>query len=90
MSESTRRYIVVYEQSPNSWGAYVPDLPGCVAVADGTEEVRQLIREAIVLHLEGMLLDDEPIPQPGYWAEEVEIHPPSLPADEPQPARRSG
>ena len=83
------KYIVVYEQIPNNWCAYVPDLPGCIATAKTREAVRELIREAMVFHLEGMLQDDEPIPQPGYWAEELEIDPPSLPVDEAQPARRT-
>jgi predicted RNase H-like HicB family nuclease len=75
------KFIVVYEQTPNNWGAYVPDLPGCVAVADTRDEVRQLIAEAITFHLEGMLLGGETIPQPGYWAEELEIPEPVIPAE---------
>ena len=43
------QYVVVYEQAPENWAAYVPDLPGCVAAADTRDEVAQLIREAIVL-----------------------------------------
>jgi predicted RNase H-like HicB family nuclease len=62
-------YIVVYEQGPTSWGAYVPDLPGCVAVGKSREEVARLIREAIALHLEGLREDGAPIPAPGTWTE---------------------
>ena len=46
------KYVVVYEQAPNNWAAYVPDLPGCVAAGDTREETEQLIREAIALHVE--------------------------------------
>lgn len=67
------RYIVVYERTPNNWGAYVPDLPGCVAAADTREEVRELIREAIEFHIEGLCEDNEPVPAPGTWAEEIEV-----------------
>lgn len=45
------RYLVVLEQGPTSFGAYVPDLPGCVAVANTRDEVMGLIREAIELHI---------------------------------------
>jgi predicted RNase H-like HicB family nuclease len=58
------RYAVVIEKGESSFGAYVPDLPGCVAVGETEEEVRQLIAEAIAFHLEGMREDGEPIPEP--------------------------
>lgn len=48
------KYVVVFEQSPNNWSAYVPDLPGCVAAADTREVTKQLIVEAIADHLELM------------------------------------
>ncbi len=49
------RYRVVIEEGPASFGAYVPDLPGCVAVGESAEEVLQLIQEAIEFHIEGVL-----------------------------------
>jgi predicted RNase H-like HicB family nuclease len=49
-----RRYAVVIEKGPTSYGAYVLDLPGCVAVGETREEVEVLIREAIQFHIEGM------------------------------------
>ena len=58
------RYAVIIEKGENSYGAYVPDLPGCVAVGDTVEEVKTLIKEAIEFHLEGMLEDGDEIPQP--------------------------
>ncbi len=68
-----KKYVVVYEQTPNNWSAYVPDLPGCVAAGDTREEVERLIREAIVLHLEALRADHELVPEPGTWAQIVEI-----------------
>jgi predicted RNase H-like HicB family nuclease len=50
-------YAVVIERSDTGFGAYVPDLPGCVAVAESEAEVRQLIHEAIELHLEALRED---------------------------------
>ncbi len=58
------KYAVVFEKGPTSWGATVPDLPGCVAVGKTREEVDQLIREAIPFHIEGLLEAGAPIPEP--------------------------
>ncbi len=69
------RYAIVIEKGPASYGAYVPDLPGCVAVGDTPEEVRALVAEAIALHLQGMREDGEPIPEPSSVCEYVEIGP---------------
>jgi predicted RNase H-like HicB family nuclease len=56
------RYAVVIEKGLTSYGAYVPDLPGCVAVGESIEEVRLLIQEAIVFHLEGLREEDGRVP----------------------------
>ena len=48
------KYAVVIERGPTSYGAHVPDLPGCVAVAETKTEVLVLIREAIELYLEAL------------------------------------
>ena len=49
------QYLVVFEKDTSSCGAYVPDLPGCVAIGETMEEVRELITEAIQFHIEGLL-----------------------------------
>ena len=66
------RYAVIIEKGKNSYGAYVPDLPGCIAVGDTPEEVKTLIQEAIEFHLEGLQEDGELIPQPNSLIEYVE------------------
>ena len=58
------KYTVVVETGPTSYGAYVPDLPGCVAVAETRHEVCVLIREAIKLYTEALEEDGLPLPQP--------------------------
>jgi predicted RNase H-like HicB family nuclease len=68
-----KRYAVVIEQGPTSYGAYVPDLPGCVAVGETVEEVTELIREAIEFHLEGLRDAGEPIPEPTSRMAYVEV-----------------
>jgi predicted RNase H-like HicB family nuclease len=66
------KYAVIYEKGSTSYGAYVPDLPGCVAVGDTLEEVQQLIKEAIEFHLEGMRLHGDRIPEPASQCDYVE------------------
>lgn len=58
------RYAVIIEKGDSSYGAYVPDLPGCVAVGESQDEVKRLIAEAVEFHLEGMRGSGEPIPNP--------------------------
>jgi predicted RNase H-like HicB family nuclease len=79
-------YTVVYEQDDGTWGASIPDLPGCVAAGASKDEVRELIREAIVLHLESLLAYGDPLPPPGAWTKVIgvradELHPESLVVD---------
>jgi predicted RNase H-like HicB family nuclease len=67
------RYVVVIEKGPTSFGAYVPDLPGCVAAGETRAEVEELIREAMVFHIEGLRDSGLPIPMPSSQAEEIEV-----------------
>jgi len=67
------RYAVIIEEGKNSFGAYVPDLPGCVAAAETKEEVLSLIQEAIDFHIEGLREDGQPIPEPSSSIEYVEV-----------------
>ena len=68
-----RNYIAVLESGPNNWSAYVPDLPGCVAAAMTREETEQLIQEAIEFHVEGLLMDGTPLPEPHYQGDDSQI-----------------
>ena len=58
------KYAVVYEKSEDGFGAYVPDLPGCVALADTLREVEALIKESVSFHIEGMREDGIDVPEP--------------------------
>lgn len=69
------RYAIIIEHGPTSCSAYVPDLPGCVAVAENEAEVMTLIREAIEFHLECLREDGEPIPAPVSQVEYVDVTP---------------
>lgn len=67
------RYLVIVEKGPTSFGAYVPDLPGCIAVGETRDEVLASIHEAIEFHLEGLKEDGQPIPPPSSSGELVEV-----------------
>jgi predicted RNase H-like HicB family nuclease len=67
------KYLVVYEKAANGWGAYAPDLPGLGAAGKTKEEVRDLIREAVEFHLEGMRQHGEKIPEPCATTEFITV-----------------
>jgi predicted RNase H-like HicB family nuclease len=59
-----QHYLVIIERGIDCYGAYVPDLPGCVAVADTEDEVKELIDEAIQIYIETLIEKGEQIPEP--------------------------
>ncbi|HEX7983708.1 MAG TPA: type II toxin-antitoxin system HicB family antitoxin [Duganella sp.] len=67
------RFLVIVEEGPDSFGAYVPDLPGCVAVGRTREETLTLMQEAIAFHLEGLKADGQPIPLQNSSVETVDV-----------------
>lgn len=67
------QYVVIIEKTDKNYGAYVPDLLGCVAVAETKSEVKKLIQEAIEFHLEGLREEGSPIPNPTATSELVEV-----------------
>jgi len=58
------QYIIILEQGENSYGASVPDLPGCIAAGKTKNEVLKLIKEGIKFHLEGLEEDGISISSP--------------------------
>lgn len=68
-----RKYAIVIERGENNLSAYVPDLPGCITTGKTVEEIEQNILEAIELHLEGMMEDGDPIPEPQTDVRYVEL-----------------
>jgi len=67
------RYAVVIEQGETGFGAYVPDLPGCVAAAETRDEVVRLIQDAIEFHIAGLKEDGEPVPEPASTVEFIDV-----------------
>jgi predicted RNase H-like HicB family nuclease len=68
-----KKYAIVIEQGANNLSAWVPDLPGCVTTGRTVEEIERNIREAIEFHLDGLLEDGEPIPEPHTAVTYVEL-----------------
>ena len=65
--------MVIIERGESSWGAHVPDLPGCVAVGETRDEVIHLIRGAIALHIDGLKREGLPVPKPNSEGEFVDV-----------------
>ena len=69
------RYTVIFEKSQTGYGAYIPDLPGCVATGHTLAETKQRIQEAVEMHLAAMRADGDPIPEPTTVTGTVEVEP---------------
>jgi predicted RNase H-like HicB family nuclease len=67
-----KKYAVIIERGDKSYGAYVPDLPGCIAVADTKNEVEKLIAEAIFFHIESLMEHGHSVPEPSSEVEYIE------------------
>ncbi|NOZ11885.1 MAG: type II toxin-antitoxin system HicB family antitoxin [Gammaproteobacteria bacterium] len=66
--------MVVLEEGETSFGAHVPDLSGCIAAGETREEVLELIKGAIELHIEGLIEAGEPVPPPSSASEVIEVN----------------
>ena len=67
------RYLVVIEKAENNYAAYIPDLPGCVATGATVEETENRLRQAIVIHVQGLLEDGLTVPEPSSVVDYLEI-----------------
>lgn len=57
-------YLVIIEKTDHNYSAYLPDIPGCVATGATKDEVINNLKEALILHVEGLKEDGLPIPEP--------------------------
>ncbi len=65
-------YVVIYEQSDDGgWGAYMPDLPGVVALGTTRSEVAERIREALAAYVNDVRERGEALPEPHHVADTV-------------------
>ncbi len=72
-AQESLKYAVVFERTPRNYGAYVPDLPGCVATGKTLAAVKRRIREAIAFHIEGLKLEGVEVPEPSASVDLVEV-----------------
>ena len=68
-----KKYAVVYEKASSNWAAYVPDLPGCISTGATRSEIARNIREAIEFHIDGLIEDGQPVPEPSSEVDLVEV-----------------
>lgn len=73
MTRKERNYLIIIEKSKDGYGAFSPDIPGCIAIGDTRREVKKLIKEAIQFHLEGLKEDGLDVPVPRSEAEYLSI-----------------
>ena len=67
------KYLVIFEKANGNYSAYSPDLPGCIATGVTRKEVEKNIREAISFHIEGLLKDGLPPPEPASFTEYIDV-----------------
>ncbi len=67
------RYAIVVEKARSNYAAYVPDLPGCVAIGRTIPETERQLRKAIEVHVQGLREDGLPIPKPSSVVDYVEV-----------------
>ena len=67
------KYLVIYEKSSTGWGAYAPDLPGLGVAGTTLDKVKELIRKAMVFHLEGVRQHGDPIPAPSAMTGYIKV-----------------
>lgn len=68
-----KEYTVIYEQGPDNWSAYVPDLPGCIATGKTRSDIETKIREAVEFHIEGLRQHGEAVPEPTIEAGKITL-----------------
>ena len=62
--------VVLHKDADSDYGVTVPDVPGCFTAGASVSEALENVQEALALHLEGLIADDQNLPQ----AQEVDIH----------------
>jgi predicted RNase H-like HicB family nuclease len=78
------KYLIMIEKVNQNYGAYVPDLPGCVASGKTADDTRKALKEAINMHLKGLVADGLPIPQPVIQNDYIESNQPPTPTSQEQ------
>jgi predicted RNase H-like HicB family nuclease len=67
------KYLTIFEKANGNYSAYSPDLPGCIATGATRKEVEKNIKEAISFHIEGLVKDGLPLPEPASFTDYIEV-----------------
>ena len=67
------RYLIVIEKAESNYSAYAPDLPGCVATGKTIEETEKNMREALEMHIAGIIEDEQEVPEPRAVSEHISV-----------------
>lgn len=67
------KYTVILEKGESSYGAFVPDLPGCIAVGEDREQTLRLLEKAVAFHVEGLVAEGLPVPRPNCDITQIEV-----------------
>ncbi len=67
-------YVIIIEKAENNYAAYSPDVPGCIATGKTIAETKANMQEALEFHIEGLIEDGEPVPEPTVLAEYVAVN----------------
>jgi predicted RNase H-like HicB family nuclease len=59
-----QRFLVVYEHGKRNYSGHAPDIPGCCSTGKTLKKMREMMREALEFHLEGMAEDGDEMPTP--------------------------
>lgn len=65
--------VIIEPDENNTYHGYVPVLKGCHTWGDSIEETRENLKEAIKCHAEGLLLDNQPVPQETDVLESIQV-----------------
>ena len=68
------QYAVVFEQTPNNYAAYAPDVPVCISTGKTWHEIQEMMRQAIAFYIEASLEEGYPVPEPRMSLEDAIAH----------------
>ena len=68
-----KKYLIIVEKTDTGYSAYSPDIPGCGSTGRTKEEVERNIQEAIQFHIEGLLEEGYPVPEPSTYSSYIDI-----------------
>ena len=71
-----RQFLIVIEKANDNYSAYSPDIPGCIATGKTVEEAKKRMKEAIKFHIEGLIKENLPIPEPASQSEYISVETP--------------